>query len=1152
MRKLSILFVALVIASAIGYLLWSTRTAEGPKTAASTPTETSAAPAVATPTGAGAKPELVTAATSAPTAVVEGASERTDASIKAKLRGRVIFPAPPPHDEQVEIVATKAELPHAAFQLWSESKGTTWHVTAAADGTFELPVSESEGELFVFAAGRYASSRGTTKASLTANEPVLLEVEFGTWVRGTLAIPEALEANRGELANLTIRLSRGTKGGWNEQMRTGGMDSGGESRTGRSLDGRTFEIRAALGDDEYTVFARPEGETPHFAAGRSDRFKLLPGSAVDVELRLTRGGTLIGAVVDESGAPVADAKLELRIDPKMLGMGGELARESKSGADGRFVLAAVRAGKSKLSIEKDGRLKELFDVELVDGETHDGGNYKLTTGARVAGTVLWPDRTPVADAQITLGFDMAAMTGMNAFNAWRGNQGDVKSDASGAFSIGGLGAGPFTVRAHAAPTGSKTDETDEALWWRASTSAVAANTLDLELVLQAPEGVQGRVVDETEAPITRFQIVARAHTNSIVPNLGGGEVKKSFEDADGRFALTGLDRGGWDLYALAEGFGDGDPTSIELPREGGAEPLTMKLAHAASVEGVVLGFDGNPVAGATVQRAIGLTDMQRRFRPTNEPDRLVTKEDGKFAFAPLSAGPASLIARADGTAASPAADLTLAVGEKKTDVVLRLRRGGTLTGEVFGEDGKPVAGANVLAQDPTSTLGQRMLRSDSSGHFREEHLEPGNWQVIYMPWMSDDGAMPTANDTASIVSSMKLASATIRDGEETHVVLGAPPKNPVLVRGRVSSHGEPVGNVVANFMADGTKGLASLKFVSVGSDGRYETRLDGAGRYLITVQSFGGAGEQQAYEFARTIPEGPEYTLDIELPGARVSGRVFDGEGRPAPKTRVSLTPLGAVPNGTILGGRYSEIITDEDGRYVMRWLDPGSYTLAAGGSMMGGMFGKDNALGRELREITVTKDTDQRDVDFRLKSSGAVTGIVRARNGEPLAGAAIFVRDEHDRLLERLSLSQTGPDGRFRYGGLAAGRYGVSARSSNEANSGPVAIEVRSGESTEVEIALDAGTVLVVKLIDEKEQEVDARVLAVDDHGRQVNGMLTMAELMTVFQEGGFSSKEQRIGPLAAGTYTVTATANDGRTVSKTVSVAGEAEKKLTLRLRD
>ncbi|MBI5432801.1 MAG: carboxypeptidase regulatory-like domain-containing protein [Planctomycetes bacterium] len=1179
MRKLSFVLFALVVAGAVGYLLWSAGSSIAPRTVERTSAPEAARPAAASdaPKSGPSAAELAIAAPLDVTAEERSDAAnaaRTDVTIKARLKGRVALSTRTPADEALEVFAVTAAKDRSALTEIAQadaeqpSKELLGRAPVAADGTFELPLTQESGTVHVFAFGRYASSRATVPAQVEvpgssgpgrpsdpseAMETLSVPVELGTWIRGTLALPaNAEESERDALGEVAISVGGSGTQAWNTQMGGGGN---GENRSVRSQDGRTFELRSLYGTSQFTLFARPEGKPdalPRFAAGRSEPTEASPGSRRDVTIAFSRGGALTGRVQDENGAPVADVKVEARIDPKMMGMGGDVAREAKSGSDGTFSLAAVRAGKAKLQLEKSGYLMELHDIEIVDGETRDGGDFELTHGGHVSGVVLWSNRTPAAGAKVTLGFDMAALTGLNAFNAWRGNEGSATAGADGAFTIGGLGGGPFGLRAEAPPAGVEDKKENAERFWRASLAGVAPGTEGLELVLAAPEGVQGRVVDESGAPVTRFELVARAEVRSLIPGIGGPEIRRSFEADDGRFVLAGLDRGGWELFALAPGFGDAEPVQVELPRESSAAPVELVLVHAATVAGVVYGPDGQPVAGAIVQRSIEMADIQRRFRPTNEPQRAVTIEDGSFTFAPLSAGRAGLVARAEGAASSERVDVEVAPAEKKSGVEIRLRRGGTLTGEIYGDDGKPKASANVLAQESAQRYAQRMVRSDSQGRFREEHLEPGTWQVIYMAWMSDDGGMPEGADTASMLGSMKMTTATIKDGEETHVTLGAPPKNPVRVHGHVRSHGEAVGGVTLNFMADGTKGLAGLKFVSVAADGSYETRLDGAGRYLITVQSFGNAGEQQAYEFARRIPQEPEHVLDIELPGARISGRVLDDEGRPALRARVSLTARGAVPNGTLLGGRYSEITTDEDGRYVMRWLEPGDYTISAGGALFGGILGADKPLGREVRDVSVAGDTDLDGIDFRLERSGSVSGIVRATNGQPVEGAAIFVRDENERLLERLSLSQTGSDGRYTYLGLAEGRYTVTARAKGSASAAAVGIAIKSGETTEADLVVEAATLLVVKLVDSKETEVAADVLVTDEKGRQVNGLLTVAELMAVFQEGGFSSNEQRIGPLAPGLYTVTATAPDGRSANKTVSLGGEAERKLTLRLRE
>jgi hypothetical protein len=60
----------------------------------------------------------------------------------------------------------------------------------------------------------------------------------------------------------------------------------------------------------------------------------------------------------------------------------------------------------------------------------------------------------------------------------------------------------------------------------------------------------------------------------------------------------------------------------------------------------------------------------------------------------------------------------------------------------------------------------------------------------------------------------------------------------------------------------------------------------------------------------------------------------------------------------------------------------------------------------------------------------------------------------------------------------------------------------------------------------------------------------MSLAEIMQAFTNGEFSSKEQKVGPLPPGKYKVTVTTNDGRKTTKPVTLTGQAERKLNVRM--
>jgi hypothetical protein len=61
---------------------------------------------------------------------------------------------------------------------------------------------------------------------------------------------------------------------------------------------------------------------------------------------------------------------------------------------------------------------------------------------------------------------------------------------------------------------------------------------------------------------------------------------------------------------------------------------------------------------------------------------------------------------------------------------------------------------------------------------------------------------------------------------------------------------------------------------------------------------------------------------------------------------------------------------------------------------------------------------------------------------------------------------------------------------------------------------------------------------------------MYGLSELMDMLQKNGLDFATQRVGPLPPGKYSVTAKTADGKTGTKSVSLTGQPERKLTIRV--
>src|SRR5262249_62108212 len=79
--------------------------------------------------------------------------------------------------------------------------------------------------------------------------------------------------------------------------------------------------------------------------------------------------------------------------------------------------------------------------------------------------------------------------------------------------------------------------------------------------------------------------------------------------------------------------------------------------------------------------------------------KATSDENGAFTLEGLKPGKTNLVATSKEHAKSLPATVELASGQKFDGVELVLRAGGTLTGEVFGEDGKAATGMFVQASE---------------------------------------------------------------------------------------------------------------------------------------------------------------------------------------------------------------------------------------------------------------------------------------------------------------------------------------------------------------------------------------------------------------------------------------------------------------------
>ncbi|MGB0685939.1 MAG: carboxypeptidase-like regulatory domain-containing protein, partial [Planctomycetota bacterium] len=134
-----------------------------------------------------------------------------------------------------------------------------------------------------------------------------------------------------------------------------------------------------------------------------------PGRTRDLgEIRLDRGFTLSGQVVDPRGLPVAEARVQAYRDPQhprgaeaLLGLPPLEGFEAVTDREGNFTLALLPQGAIRLRAEAEGYFESWSGIASAIPDTEAAGMViHLREGARVFGVVLDQGRRPVAGARV--------------------------------------------------------------------------------------------------------------------------------------------------------------------------------------------------------------------------------------------------------------------------------------------------------------------------------------------------------------------------------------------------------------------------------------------------------------------------------------------------------------------------------------------------------------------------------------------------------------------------------------------------------------------------------------------------------------------------------------------------------------------------------
>ncbi|HTF89515.1 MAG TPA: carboxypeptidase-like regulatory domain-containing protein, partial [Planctomycetota bacterium] len=578
--------LAIGVASAAWFFLRSAPTAESgvgggdERATATTSTEERNAASLQTP-------ELPTNAASTPSQ--QKVEDRKNVATPAELEladalwvsGRLVYPEGTPIGEEVEVVASGRKF----------KTRPPYRARVAPNGSFRVAFAKETktGSVDVDAPHLFLREAAKVKpADPKRTEELVLEPLLGGRIQGQLIVPANGLSLASQLAGKSVH-AEGWSEGYDDHM----------SRVGAVDKAMRFELRGLSPECAFQLGFHSE----LFAVVNRSDIRVAAGEDLAFQLPLTLGARVRGRVSDAGGEKLTSTNLEFQTQQdeqpgessssaEAFAIGVDRSVSVKIEPDGSFDARGILPGKIQITANAPQRLPAVLELGMVaDGEVREGVELVLELGGRVGGRVLWPDGSPAAEARVhlqALAEDNESGSGMPNFLF---DVASARADAQGAFLISGLAAKRFNVLAQARPeaeASSRGGSKGRSQAWRASFDDVPVDKLDLELKLHGGSTIQGVVVDDLGAPVTRFAVSAEQQSEGYDPLAH--TASSIYTPADGRFELGGLLDASYQIRVTAIGHDAPEEVEITLPAD--SRTLSFVARRRARVSGVVLRPDG--------------------------------------------------------------------------------------------------------------------------------------------------------------------------------------------------------------------------------------------------------------------------------------------------------------------------------------------------------------------------------------------------------------------------------------------------------------------------------------------------------------------------------------------------------------------------------
>ena len=516
----------------------------------------------------------------------------------------------------------------------------------------------------------------------------------------------------------------------------------------------------------------------------------------------------------------------------------------------------------------------------------------------------------------------------------------------------------------------------------------------------AKASLQGSVVKEPVGDPLKKAII-----EVIAENQEEGGNYTATSDQDGHFKITDIQPGRYRIFVERTGYIEVDEKRrrsegmvISLDAGQDLKDQTLRMLAAGILTGRVLDEDGDPMANVEV------TVLRRKGSAFESSGSAHTNDLGEYRIGGLLAGKYYVVATplpnfqtlipakqdsGDTANAAPAlaygatyypnaadrgqaSPIELHAGEEMpVDFSLTRRHSARIRGRVSGLGASPSA-VMLRGKDGNPMFNAGEVGKD--GKFEISNVAPGSYTLT---------AMTVGAETPLITRrTIEVGTADIDDVQLT-------PLPPATVRGQVHFGGKfPKSDASQTIVylhptegddsydgvtIDGDASATSSNFVKVKPDGSFELKNVAPGIYEIDV-----SGDAKAFgnAYVESLAVGTKNYVDTGLNvsggtiavDVTVSGEagIIDGTATSDKNEPVGEAVVVAVPEARFRAqaSRYQRVLADQTGRFTLRGLRPGTYTL----------FAWEHLEGDEYRDADFLKLFEGHGVEVKVEKSSHQT----------------------------------------------------------------------------------------------------------------------------------------------------------------------------------